>query len=176
MQVNNRKLVQGFYRGLGVERRRRPVLRAVEKLDKIGPDAVRDGDHRRGHSTPSPTRACSSPRSRHGRAVVEQVQALGVRTDELERGSAPSSPPCSTPLVGDAARVEVVAALKIARGLDYYTGTVMETVMEGYEHLGSVSAGGRYDALASDGEHDVPRRGHLVRASTAPCAAAGARA
>jgi histidyl-tRNA synthetase len=52
--------------------------------------------------------------------------------------------------------VQVVAALKIARGLDYYTGTVMETVMEGYEQLGSISAGGRYDALASDGSTTYP--------------------
>ena len=45
----------------------------------------------------------------------------------------------------------VIADLKIARGLDYYTGTVYETLMAGAESLGSVCSGGRYDSLASDG-------------------------
>jgi histidyl-tRNA synthetase len=57
---------------------------------------------------------------------------------------------------GQRGGVQVVAALKIARGLDYYTGTVMETVMEGYEQIGSISAGGRYDALAADGKTTYP--------------------
>ena len=48
------------------------------------------------------------------------------------------------------------ADLKIARGLDYYTGTVYETVMHGHEDLGSICSGGRYDALASDGRTTYP--------------------
>jgi histidyl-tRNA synthetase len=58
------------------------------------------------------------------------------------------------PLVTD--RVEIVADLKIARGLDYYTGTVFETRLEGYEGLGSICSGGRYDALADDGRTTYP--------------------
>jgi histidyl-tRNA synthetase len=50
----------------------------------------------------------------------------------------------------------VEADLRIARGLDYYTGTVFETVMEGFEGLGSICSGGRYDALASDGRNTYP--------------------
>jgi histidyl-tRNA synthetase len=50
----------------------------------------------------------------------------------------------------------LVADLSIARGLDYYTGTVYETVMVGSEKLGSICSGGRYDALASDGETTYP--------------------
>jgi histidyl-tRNA synthetase len=53
-------------------------------------------------------------------------------------------------------RVGVVADLSVARGLDYYTGTVYETRMSGYESLGSICSGGRYDALASDGRHTYP--------------------
>jgi histidyl-tRNA synthetase len=53
-------------------------------------------------------------------------------------------------------RVQVVADLSIARGLDYYTGTVFETRLEGYESLGSICSGGRYDALASDGRTTYP--------------------
>ena len=50
----------------------------------------------------------------------------------------------------------VVADLRIARGLDYYTGTVFETRMAGYDQLGSICSGGRYDQLASDGRHTYP--------------------
>jgi histidyl-tRNA synthetase len=50
----------------------------------------------------------------------------------------------------------VVADLAVARGLDYYTGTVYETRMQGFEHLGSICSGGRYDALASDGRTTYP--------------------
>ena len=50
----------------------------------------------------------------------------------------------------------LVADLKIARGLDYYTGTVYETELVGFEGWGSVSSGGRYDSLASDGRTTYP--------------------
>ena len=53
-------------------------------------------------------------------------------------------------------RLTVVADLSVARGLDYYTGTVFETRMVGFEHLGSICSGGRYDALASDGRTTYP--------------------
>jgi histidyl-tRNA synthetase len=50
----------------------------------------------------------------------------------------------------------VVADLRIARGLDYYTGTVYETQLVGFESVGSISSGGRYDSLASDGRQTYP--------------------
>jgi histidyl-tRNA synthetase len=50
----------------------------------------------------------------------------------------------------------VEADLRIARGLDYYTGTVFETRLDGYESLGSICSGGRYDSLASDGRTTYP--------------------
>ncbi len=53
-------------------------------------------------------------------------------------------------------RFEVEASLSLARGLDYYTGTVFEIYMVGFEFLKSVGGGGRYDALASDGRTTYP--------------------
>ena len=61
--------------------------------------------------------------------------------------------------VGEASRRapgKVVADLSIARGLDYYTGTVYETVLVGHEQLGSVCSGGRYESLASSGKKTYP--------------------
>jgi len=56
-------------------------------------------------------------------------------------------------------RFVVEADLRIARGLDYYTGTVFETRMAGYESIGSICSGGRYDSLATDGRVTYPGTG-----------------
>ncbi len=58
-----------------------------------------------------------------------------------------------------------MADLKIARGLDYYTGSVYETVLVGHEQLGSICSGGRYDSLASDGATTYPGVGISVGVS-----------
>ena len=111
IHVNNRKLAEGFYRGLGVDDHL-AVLQRVDKLDKIGPDAVRgllvdSGD------TPE-RRQC--PRSRLSPAptsFVDAVRALGVRNDRWTRLAALAS------VVRAAAKVapgRVVADLKIAAG------------------------------------------------------------
>ena len=91
---------------------------------------------------------------------AEQVRALGVEHPLLDQGLDELAA-----VVGAAAERmpgAVVADLKIARGLDYYTGTVYETQLAGYEDFGSICSGGRYDALASDGRTDVPGRRDLV--------------
>jgi len=59
----------------------------------------------------------------------------------------------------------IEADLRIARGLDYYTGSVYETVLVGHEDLGSICSGGRYDALASDGSTTYPGVGLSIGVS-----------
>src|SRR5690606_16982441 len=59
----------------------------------------------------------------------------------------------------------VVADLSIARGLDYYTGSVYETTLVGHEDLGSICSGGRYDSLASDGTRTYPGVGLSIGVS-----------
>nr|MBA3783772.1 ATP phosphoribosyltransferase regulatory subunit [Nocardioides sp.] len=89
-------------------------------------------------------------------SFVERVRALGVEDELLEVGLtelAAVIDGCAC-AVNDHVRVE--ANLRIARGLDYYTGTVLEIFMDGYERLKSVGGGGRYDALASDGRTTYP--------------------
>ena len=96
-------------------------------------------------------------------SFVEQVRALGVEDELLETGLAELAAVvdgCAA-VAGD--RVTVEANLRIARGLDYYTGTVVEIFMSGYEHLKSVGGGGRYDALADDGKNVYPGVGRVLR-------------
>jgi histidyl-tRNA synthetase len=157
MQVNNRKLVQGFYRGLGVEDVA-PVLRAVDKLDKIGPAQVRSLLTDVVGLSEQQADACLRLATITGgnASVVDEVRALGVTGDELDEGLHEVAMLLDG--VRDVPRVgfDVVADLRIARGLDYYTGTVYETQMLGFEHLGSVCSGGRYDSLATDGRTTYP--------------------
>ncbi|MFT4294840.1 MAG: histidine--tRNA ligase [Micropruina sp.] len=155
MRVNNRRLAEGFYRGLGIDDHL-AVLQRVDKLDKIGPDAVAElltgelGLSAEVAATCLELATISAPDD----SFVERVRALGVRNDLLDEGLEQLA---AVVRAGAAAAPgRIVADLKIARGLDYYTGTVYETELSGYEHLGSVCSGGRYDSLASDGRTTYP--------------------
>ena len=157
LQVNNRKLIQGFYAGLGA-RDLDEVMRIIDKLDKLSAETV--------HSLLVDEAGLSADQADQclrlasictaDDSFVEQVRALGVTGDLLDEGLeelAALMRGCAG-LVGERVRVE--ADLKIARGLDYYTGTVFETRLDGFESLGSICSGGRYDALASDGRTTYP--------------------
>jgi histidyl-tRNA synthetase len=155
MRVNNRKLCQGFYQGLGISDTEE-ALRVVDKLDKIGGEAVAKMLIERVDASPEQAEACLklAEISAEDSSFADRVRALGVSDPLLDEGLAELA------AVVDAAAAQapglVVADLKIARGLDYYTGTVYETELEGYEHLGSICSGGRYDTLASDGKNTYP--------------------
>jgi histidyl-tRNA synthetase len=130
----------------------------VDKLDKLPRDKVRHLLLDEGGLTPEQADHCltlAAIRSTD-ESFVARVRAIGVEHPLLEEGLAELGElvrACSD-LVTDRVRVE--ADLSIARGLDYYTGTVFETRLDGYESLGSICSGGRYDALASDGRTTYP--------------------
>ena len=155
LQVNNRKLMQGFYLGLGVTEVE-DVMRLVDKLDKLPEDEVR-GLLLRG-LTEAQADACLALAgiSSTDSSFVHQVRALGTEHPLLDEGLrelADLVDRCAD-LVDD--RTRVVADLRIARGLDYYTGSVFETRLDGFEWLGSICSGGRYDSLADDGRTTYP--------------------
>ncbi|GAA2246569.1 histidine--tRNA ligase [Rarobacter faecitabidus] len=157
--VNNRKVAEGFYRGLGLDAVEE-TLRAVDKLDKIGPSAVATAIQQDAGATDAQARACLDLAAISGSdaAVLDDVLALAQRTGVshplLDEGIAE----LRSLLVAAARRAPgtIVADMKIARGLDYYTGSVYETVLVGHEELGSICSGGRYDTLASDGKQSYP--------------------
>ncbi len=163
IQVNNRKVCEGFYRGIGLADPE-PVLRAVDKLDKIGPEKVA-ALLVEGGASDAQAAAClrlaaiSAPDA----SFAEQVRALGVTDPLLDEGLD------ELVRVVDTAAAHspglVVADLKIARGLDYYTGTVYETQLKGYERFGSICSGGRYDNLASSGAERFPGVGISIGVS-----------
>jgi histidyl-tRNA synthetase len=159
-QLNNRKLIQGFYRGLGIPDVTE-AIRQIDKLDKLSAEDVADLlMEKAGASSDQAGRCLELATIRvSDQTLVEQVQALGVSDDLLNRGLAELASVlegCADAATGSDGGVVVEANLRIARGLDYYTGTVVEIYMEGYERLKAVGGGGRYDALADDGRTTYP--------------------
>jgi histidyl-tRNA synthetase len=155
IQVNNRKLCEGFYRGLGIPDPP-AALRAIDKLDKIGPAGVSALLVETAGATEAQAKACLALAeiSATDASFADAVTALGVRDPLLDEGLAE----LVRVIEAGAAHAPglLVAELKIARGLDYYTGTVYETQLVGYERAGSVCSGGRYDNLASSGSDRFP--------------------
>jgi histidyl-tRNA synthetase len=157
LQLNNRRVIEGFYRGLDVEDVG-AVMRAVDKLDKIGPARVRDlviADAGVPAEVADAVLALASI-STPDTSFVAAVRDLGVKHELLEQGLDELAQVVDGARAAASDRVEVVADLRIARGLDYYTGTVYETQLAGFESLGSICSGGRYESLASDGRTTYP--------------------
>lgn len=153
IRTNNRKVCEGFYRGLGIDDPA-AALRAVDKLDKVGPDGVVRLLTETAGATEAQAKACLSLGEINApdAAFVERVRALGVNDPLLDEGLAE----LTAVVEGVAAHVPdvVVADLSIARGLDYYTGTVFEIALPGFGL--AIGGGGRYDNLASAGTDRYP--------------------
>ena len=152
--LNNRKVLEGFYRGLGVDDIP-AVLRAIDKLDKIGREKVMALLVEAG-LRPDQATACLDLADIRAAddSFVERVRALGVSDPLLDQGLAELAE-----VIRAVNRDHAGAALvdlHVARGLDYYTGTVYETQVVGFEDFGSICSGGRYDSLASDGRTTYP--------------------
>ncbi len=155
LRVNNRKLAEGFYRGLGLDDPD-AVLRAIDKLEKIGNEAVATiliDEVGATREQADAALALAAIRTLDT-SFVEQVRALGVEHELLDTGLDELFQVIDA--ASKRAPGKVMADLSIARGLDYYTGTVYETVLVGHESLGSICSGGRYESLASKGKKNYP--------------------
>jgi histidyl-tRNA synthetase len=155
IQVNNRKIAEGFYRGLGIAEFT-PVLRTVDKLAKVGPDQVRQLLVEDAGCSPAQADACLALAQivRPDSSFADEVRRLGTADPLLDEGLEELTRVMDAGSASDPGLL--VADLSIARGLDYYTGTVYETLLSGHERIGSICSGGRYDALATDGEVSYP--------------------
>jgi histidyl-tRNA synthetase len=146
LYVNNRKILQGFYQGLDIAD---PVavIQAADKLDKIGPDGVRRiltdtiGLNQRQVGAVLDLASIRGASA----SVVDNVNALGVKSDLLAEGLAELAFVLDS--LSDLPTDTIVADLSIARGLDYYTGTVYEGKFDGWPTYPSICSGGRYENL-----------------------------
>ena len=162
--VNNRKVVQGVCESLGVTDVE-AALRGLDKIDKIGPEGVaaelaQSGIH---GDQASVLLQMAQIRTSDSSEVRSRLADLGVGGELLEEGLRELSELLDT--ANKRMPGAVVADLKIARGLDYYTGSVYESEIEGHEDLGSICSGGRYDSLAKDGKRTYPGVGLSIGVS-----------
>ncbi|KAA1376154.1 histidine--tRNA ligase [Aeromicrobium fastidiosum] len=154
LQISNRKILEGFYLGLGITD---PVavMQVVDKLDKVPAERIHELLVEQGLDASQADRVLALAEIvTTDTSFVGRVEALGVEHELLAEGVAELAQ-----VVDGASGVDgvvVTADLRIARGLDYYTGTVFETRLEGWEHLGSICSGGRYDELAKDRRSTYP--------------------
>ena len=167
--VNNRKVVEGFARGLGLADVE-AVLRSIDRLDKVGPERVAQHLAEEAGADAAQAAAMLDLAAIRGGdiAVVERVGELAARREVAVAGVlAEGLAELAALLTAAAERAPgvLVADLKIARGLDYSTGSVYETVLVGHEELGSICSGGRYDSLASDGSTTYPGVGLSIGVS-----------
>ena len=155
IQLNHRKLLRGFFEGLGIGEGQQQalVLRELDKLDKRGEAAVRETLAGEGFALGADAidrlMAFSRVRSRGHEDALAQLDALGAGTPLFEEGR--------SELRGLLLQLRALGVhesryalnLSIARGLDYYTGIVYETLLDAHPQIGSICSGGRYDNLAS---------------------------
>ncbi|MGH3907569.1 MAG: histidine--tRNA ligase [Pseudonocardiaceae bacterium] len=147
LNINNRKILQGFYEGLGIGDPL-AVIRVADKIDKIGADGVaRLLDFELG-LTPEQITACLDLAQVRGTSadVVDDIIALGVKSELLSEGLEELGFVLDS--LSDLPTGSIVADLSIARGLDYYTGTVYEGKFADWPSYGSICSGGRYENLA----------------------------
>lgn len=144
--VNNRKILQGYYQGLAIQEPHK-VISILDKLDKIGGERVLQLLQTELELSGTLAQKCLdlAQIKTFDSSFVEQVKALGVSHPLLEQGLT------ELKLVIDSASEiktgQICADLSIARGLDYYTGTVFEGKLTEYPDFPTVYAGGRYDNL-----------------------------
>ncbi len=150
IRVNNRKILNGFYAMLGLTVKSGEIMRTVDKIDKIGPEKVRDiltGDVGVNRSDADEILRFIAIRGTNDEVLAalenyrgkNEIFDLGL--DELNTVTRYLG---AFGVPGENFQVD----LTIARGLDYYTGTVYETTMTDHPEIGSICSGGRYDDLA----------------------------
>ncbi len=150
IMINNRKLLNGFFDSLGVMDKTE-VLRIVDKLDKIGKDGVKEELRKVNVSEAGIesilrfTEITGSPAD-----IISSLDDLGIDNEQFVQGKNELEQVCRYITAYKVSPENFAVNLKIARGLDYYTGTVYETILNDYPSLGSICSGGRYDELASN--------------------------
>ena len=150
IRVNNRKILNGFYAMLGLTDRSGDIMRTVDKLDKIGADKVRtcltEDVELTAEQAEEIMRFISITGSND--QVLSALEGYRGRHELFDQGLDELTTVTRYLAAFGVPEVNFAVDLTIARGLDYYTGTVYETTLLDYPEIGSVCSGGRYDNLA----------------------------
>ena len=150
IRVNNRKILNGFYAMLGLQEQSGDIMRTVDKLEKIGPDKVRailTNDLSISDGNAEAILQFIAIKGSN-REVLDALDRYREKNDVFDLGLDELRTVVRYLASFGVPEENFVIDLTIARGLDYYTGTVYETVMLDHPEIGSICSGGRYDNLA----------------------------
>ena len=150
IRVNNRKILTGFYAMQDLAEKSGDIMRTVDKLDKIGADKVRtllvDTCGLTGEQADEILKFIAIRGT--NAEVLAALEGYAGRNETFDMGLAELKAVCENLAAFGVPEANFAVDLTIARGLDYYTGTVYETTLLDHPEIGSVCSGGRYDNLA----------------------------
>lgn len=150
IRVNNRLVLNGFFEGIGLQTSSGEVLRIIDKMEKISKEELIEELRAAGLRDDQITSVLEfTAISGKNDEVIAEIKGLDVKSEQLDDGVAKLESLVKALRVMGVPESRFKIDLRIARGLDYYTGTVYETVLDDYPEVGSVCSGGRYDDLAS---------------------------
>lgn len=150
IRLNNRMILNGFFEALGLREQSKDVLRVVDKIEKISVDSFVDELTQLGLTQEQiATLQTFVSLSGTNDEVLASLESLGIDSPDFRLGVEKLSDLVASLRAMKVPESRFLIDLKIARGLDYYTGTVYETILDEHPSIGSVCSGGRYDDLAS---------------------------
>ena len=151
IRVNNRKILNGFYAMLSLSEKSGDIMRTVDKLDKIGSEKVKAllmGEEIALTETQADEILKFIAITGTNAEVIAALEGYAGRNEIFDLGLAELKAVCDNLAAFGVPEANFAVDLTIARGLDYYTGTVYETTLLDHPEIGSVCSGGRYDNLA----------------------------
>lgn len=150
IRVNNRKVLNGLLQKFDVAEESVAVLRAIDKLPKIGRDKVRSeiSDSTKISDPQIDQILCLAEISGSDERVLQQLEPICQGNELAERGLHELVQLTRATRAVGVSQEHLRIDVSIARGLDYYTGTIFETFLDDLPGIGSVCSGGRYDNLA----------------------------
>ena len=150
IRVNNRKILTGFYAMLGLSEKSGDIMRTVDKLDKIGPEKVKAlllSECALEEAAAEEILKFIAIRGTNAE-VLSALEGYAGRSETFDMGLCELKAVTANLAAFGVPEENFAVDLTIARGLDYYTGTVYETTLLDHPEIGSVCSGGRYDDLA----------------------------
>lgn len=151
IKINNRKILNGLYESINQTEKSVDIMRIIDKIDKIGDQAVMEELAKIEVPEESINKIMQFIKiDGTTDEKLQELQSLGIENDTYKLGVEELGEVVKYIRLFGIEDKNFVIDLSIARGLDYYTGTVYETFLNGYRELGSVCSGGRYENLAQN--------------------------
>ena len=148
IRINNRKILNGFFAALDLEEQASDILRVIDKIDKIGADEVTKELLEFNIASDIVNKIMNFIAIKGANdEVINSLRALNIENEQFNLGIEELETVINGLRDFNVPEDYFKIDLTIARGLDYYTGTVYETILDEYPRLGSVCSGGRYENL-----------------------------